>query len=113
MKKTHFEISTSEGRKTVEGWKTDDLSMIGIHRVTGDPLFTVTLIPVGSKIDSIFPEQLRKPACRALLLDFIGRFEEAALPALLACSVLPFGTESVPPELEDVAAYIRKVAATL
>ncbi len=90
MKKGSFPIYTVDGAYLKEGYKGE---FLGIHRDDdGDP-WTVTYLPCGAKMDSIFPERFE---ARTKLMRRIDYIEGVAWAHLAALSDLPFGTAKFP-----------------
>lgn len=98
----------------VKGYAQDGESMIGIHHNPDGPkhdaYWTVTFIPTGTTINSIFPVQLRSRGCRELLVEFIAKLEAAELPSWLALSTLPWGCDKMPDDLGGAVARIKAAA---
>lgn len=100
MIERNFSIATSHGNFAVKGFATDAESMIGIHHDNDgpqrSPYWSVTFLPTGTKIDSLFATQMRTKGCREILLDFIARLEAAEQASWLMLSTLPWGCFEVP-----------------
>lgn len=94
MIKAEFYISTVDGPLTVDGFKTDEISLIGIHRFEKSDPWTVTYLPTGTKINSVFPERFLS---RAVLLQRIVYLENLEPAAFGALADLPFGAATIPP----------------
>lgn len=103
MIKTEFPIAVKgeDGQPTsliVEGYRPTADSFLAVHRPDGDTLNTVTFLPCGSAVNSIFPDQLRKVSCRKLLLEFIAKLEAAEPASWLVLSCVPWGQIAPAPD---------------
>jgi hypothetical protein len=111
MIKAEFPICTNQGTSIVSGHKTDADSMIGVHRYESDDPWTVTFLPTGTRIDSLFPQRFQT---LAKLSRAIVALESAELIAWLSISDLPFGARDFRPcDAEAVAAIHRAAARQL
>lgn len=107
MIKASFTIATTHGIESVVGFKTDDTSLIGVHRDNTTAPWTVTFLPTGTKIDTVFPERFQS---RDKLLRRITYLEAIELPAWLSLSDLPFGALGFRETDADAVARIRAAA---
>lgn len=114
MIELNFAISTNQGNVSVKGFAADRESMIGIYHNAdappGSPYWTVTFMPTGTKIDSLFPALMRTRGCREILLDFAAKIEAAELPAWLVLSSLPWGCDKLPDDFAPIVARIKAAA---
>lgn len=104
----YFQIATDQGPRQVSGHVYSRESLIGIHRLKEEDDWTVTFLPTGTKCDSVFPERMY--ANQNKMLRRLQEIEEAALPAWLGISILPFGTQDLPEWCEPLFAEIRRAA---
>ena len=107
MKKQWFKIATDAGVIEVEGYVTSDESFLGIYRNEKNQPWTVTFLPTGTKIDTIFPERF---TTREKLLRRILYLEAIELPAWCAITDLPWGAMAFRPEHEPAVARIKAAA---
>jgi hypothetical protein len=108
MRKTMFPIMTDAGVRTVEGFKTDDTSLIGIHREGKSGPWTVTFLPAGTKIDTVFPERFY---ARPALLARIAEIENKEAAAFGALADIPWGAvtydDIYAPAIERIRAAVK------
>ncbi len=111
MQKCRYPIATDQGTEHVNGYRNGPDSLLAIGRDGNVGPWTITFLPCGTSINSLF--QAERYMSSVYLLQRIERLERDSEFAWACLSALPFGTQDAKaiPEIAWAINAIKMAAA--